>query len=83
VCIQLPNLWDSQIIIFYEENYFNSFFERNSEYQKWILLPSNRDILSELGLDIPTGLSAKGYREEIIDDDYKSISELWFIGELC
>ncbi|MDP4177371.1 MAG: DUF3916 domain-containing protein [Bacillota bacterium] len=81
-CIQLPDLWNSQIIIFYGENYFNSFFERNSEYQKWILLPSNRDVLSKLGIAIPTGLSSRGYREEIIDNDCEYISEIWFIGEL-
>lgn len=81
-CIQLPNLWNSQIIVFFGESYFESFFDRNNECQKWILLDSNRNISKELKVDVPSGLDVKGYREEIIDDDNKSISELWFIGEL-
>lgn len=67
---------------FFGDNYYESFFERNTEYQKWILLSENRRIEREWGLDIPKNMKVKGYREEIIDEDDIFIDELWFIGEL-
>lgn len=80
--ISLPELWGSQIIVFFGDNYFNTFFDRNSECQRWIPLPSYRNICKEWGLRIPNGFEVKGYREEIHDEDYERIGEIWFIGEL-
>ena len=43
VLISINNLWDSQIIIFKNEDYFHNFFNRDSEFQKWILLSNEID----------------------------------------
>lgn len=83
--ISLPELWESQIIVFFGEDYFSSFFDRDDEGQKWTLFPSDRSLLKELDLTAPAGLLEKGYLEIMYDEDdkdYKLISELWFIGEL-
>ena len=81
-CINLPNLWDSQIIVFYGDEYFSNFFTRDSPEQKWEELPSNRSMAKELNLTIPMDLTEKGYLEHIQDEDWESHSEIWFIGEL-
>lgn len=80
--INLPSLWHSQIIIFFSEDYFSSFFNRNNDYQKWIPLPDKRSIIQEWNLKIPDTFKVKGYKEEINDEDYKATSELWYIGEI-
>lgn len=80
--ISLPDLWDSQIIVFFGNDYYMSFFDRNSEDQKWIPLSEKRDIIREWNLNIPGLIEIKGYREEIYDEDSCYSGELWFIGEL-
>jgi hypothetical protein len=77
--INLYNLWSSQIIIFYDTEYFNQFFQRDSEYQKWIPIPTDykRYFLRDI-----KDLSVKGFKEIIKDEDYEYNGELWFVGEL-
>ena len=47
VAVCLPNLWNSQIIVFFDSEYYDSFFNRDSEHQKWTPLPGNRDLERE------------------------------------
>ncbi|MDZ4910358.1 DUF3916 domain-containing protein, partial [Clostridium perfringens] len=49
-CINLPSLWDSQIIAFFGDEYYKNFFNRNTDYQKWIPLSKERDICKEWNL---------------------------------
>ncbi len=80
--ISLPNLWDSQIIVFFGDEYFSNFFTRNTPEQKWEELPPNRSIAKALKLTIPKNSTEKGYLEHIKDEDWESHSEIWFFGEL-
>ena len=76
----MPNLWCSQITIFYDEQYYGTFFDRRGPYQTWTLLPGERSLLAERNISSP--LTERGYREVIVDEDYVSEGELWFYGEL-
>jgi hypothetical protein len=82
--ISLPELWASEITIFYTQSYFQDFFERNSMYEKWTLI-KNRDFAKEHKILIPTNFQVKGYKVECFDDDDPSIltytGEIWYIGE--
>lgn len=78
ICI--PNLWCSQITIFYDEHYYGTFFDRHGPYQTWTRLPENRSLLAER--NIASTLSERGYHEAIADEDCTCESELWFYGEL-
>lgn len=79
-CINLPDLWSSQIIVFFGDDYFSNFFDRDSEYEKWIPLSEERDICKEWNLN--TSKKIKGYKEEIYDEELLHKGEIWFIGEL-
>ena len=73
--IRIPCLWESQIIIFYDEDYYQTFFERWIEDSGASLMKS-RNIEREIGemryFD-PMDYYSRG----------KNIkSELWFYGEL-
>lgn len=80
--ISLPGLWDSQMIVFEGDHYFNRFFKRDDEYQKWIPLSEQKNIAAEGGLSIPGNMHVLGFREEIVDEDETYEGEVWFIGEL-
>ncbi|MFG3613541.1 DUF3916 domain-containing protein [Rummeliibacillus stabekisii] len=83
VAIDLPNLGDSQIIVFKGDSHFKDFFNRNDEEQKWLHLSDDRNIQTEWGLSIPKELQISGFKEVITDEDgYHYESEIWFIGEL-
>lgn len=78
--ICMPNLWCSQITIFYDENYYSTFFDRHGPYQTWTKLPGKRSLLAER--NIVSELTECGYREVIIDEDCTYEGELWFYGEV-
>ncbi|MPM60133.1 hypothetical protein SDC9_106980 [bioreactor metagenome] len=83
VCaIDLPFIWDSQVIIFYDKDYFKDFFNRDTDDQRWTEIKSNSSIIDLFGLKCPDGFLVKGFIEEIEDEDYKFKGQIWFIGEL-
>ncbi len=82
VAICLPELWGSQIIVFFGSDYYDSFFNRDSEDQKWTPLPVNRSFTREWNLRVPDGFSQRGYKEELRDTDFTFDGEIWFIGQL-
>lgn len=79
--IDEPNFGDSQIIIFYDESYYNSFWLRNSNEQTWNPI-SNQDKSFIQDRHIVSGLKEKGYYETIIDEDFTSKTTLWFYGDV-
>ncbi len=82
VAVSLPDLWASQIIVFFDESYFDSFFVRNSPEQKWLALSQKRSLSKERSLLLPDGFEEKGFRQEVADEDEVFSNELWFFGQL-
>jgi len=82
VCINLPHLWDSQIIIFYDTEYYENFFDRTTDDQRWTTINNTKSILEKYALECPKGFKAIGFNEEINDEDFHKKNELWFIGEI-
>lgn len=77
--LSYPNLWDSQIIIFYDEAYFSSFWDRKGPYQVWTRIEDGRSFIKERGILIE--LPETGYVEKIDDYNYRRNSLIWFYGE--
>ena len=89
VAIDLPRLFGSQIIVFFGSDYFDTFFNRDTDSQRWTPLEANRSLVREWNLQIPSGFSEHGYHEEINDlheafgePDVKHSGEVWFVGQL-
>ena len=82
VAVSWPDFWPSQIIIFFNPEYFDNFFSRNTEAQCWTRLPQNRSLIHEWNISIPDEFSECGYLEEINDEDDNYKGEMWFIGQL-
>jgi len=79
--ISLPSLFDSQITVFFDDDYFRTFFNRDSSEQRWTALPLKRDLQRELLLNIPEGFQQIGFHESISDADYRFEGEMWFFVE--
>ncbi|KAA6478190.1 DUF3916 domain-containing protein [Bacillus cereus] len=82
VLISINNLWGSQIIIFKNEDYFHNFFNRNSEFQKWILLSNEIDFWEKLEITVCHSFETLRFQEIIYDEDECYEKEILFIGEL-
>lgn len=79
--IDESNLWESQIIIFYDEDYYNSFWARSSAKQTWLPIDSDtRSFAKERNIKI--SLKEKGYVEILSDEDVQRKSVLWFYGDI-
>lgn len=80
--VSLPEIFDSQLIVFFGDAHWNEFFDRRSDDQRWTVLPQSRSLAREWRIQIPEGMIERGYRETVQDESYASHGELWFVGEL-
>ena len=75
------DLWESQIIVFYDEDYYYSFWERSSTEQTWLPIDSDTRSFSK-ERNIKTSLKEKGYIEILSDEDKQKKSKLWCYGDV-
>ena len=80
VAITLRALWASQIIVFFGPDYFDGFFDRNTESQKWTLIEEK--LSRQWHLEVPTAFNEQTYTEEIREDDFVHRGQICFIGQL-
>ena len=74
------DLWNSQIIVFYDKNYYDSFWVRTSGEQIWQPIKKGKSFLKER--NISSTLTEKGCVEIINDVDYSHETKLWFYGDV-
>lgn len=79
--INTNDFWKSQIIIFYDKEYYLGFWERNTAEQAWEPIKSaDRSFAKER--NIKTALKEKGYCETVFEEDSAQKSILWFYGDI-
>ena len=78
--ISVPNFWLSEIIIFYDEDYYNSFWNRNGSEQFWTMKQDKDSFCKERNID--TSLQEMCYCETIIEENRTYKRDLWFYGDL-
>ncbi len=79
--ITINHIWDSQIIAFFDAEYYNHFFDRKDTYQKW----SQVKVLSmkhQRNLKVAPQFLEKCFMEEIDSDGETFKQLLWVYGEL-
>ena len=79
--IDESDLWESQIVIFYDEKYYGAFWTRNTPEQTWALIEDpTKSFIKER--NIKTQLNEIGYLETISGIDFNKKSVLWLYGEI-
>ena len=73
--IVYPELWNSRILIFRDEEYYNGFWKRDDDYQTWTKI-EGRSFSKER--NIKTDLKEFGYREMLRDEDFDYSCDIWF-----
>lgn len=75
------DFWNSQIIIFYDESYYNSFWLRDSTEQTWNpIVKKSMSFIQKR--QIKSNLKEKGYYETITDLNSINKTILWFYGDI-
>lgn len=75
------DLWKSQIIIFYDKNYYTSFWSRDSIVQTWTpIVKQGMSFVQRRHIE--SSLKEKGYYETITDVDFAYKTNLWFYGDV-
>ena len=79
--IDESDLWESQIVIFYDEKYYGAFWTRNTPEQTWAIIEDpTKSFIKER--NIKTQLNEMGYLETISGIDFNKKSVLWLYGEI-
>jgi len=68
IILSSPNLFSSELCIFNSEKDFKNFCNRDQHFQKWI--PSNKGIVEDLNLKMPSNFKVINFKEEIDDGDF-------------
>ena len=58
--ITYPDMFSSEICVFFDRGYFDSFFDRNSEWQSLSAIP-DRKLSNSLSLEVPSPFIQSGY----------------------
>lgn len=81
VCVLcIPDVRESQIIIFYDQKYYDTFWNRHGGYQDWSRISDGRSLMKERNIE--TELKEFGFKETLTDEDYTVVYHLWFYGEV-
>lgn len=76
-CLPIEHLWNAQIIIFFDEDYYETFFNRKGEYQKWTEIDIKNSIKKH-GFVFNDLSKFRGYHEVINDDEDLFEQDIWF-----
>ena len=78
--LSVPNYWSSQIIIFYDESYYHTFWKRTGNGQIWKLEPEKKSFCKRY--HIVTAMKETCYHETIIEDNQEFQCDLCFYGDI-
>lgn len=78
--LAVPCYWSSQIIIFYDESYFQVFWKRTGPEQFWIPIRQGKSFCESR--NIVTALSEICCHEKMISGDDIVETDLWFYGDV-
>ncbi len=75
-----PDFWNSKIIVFYDETYYNTFWKRDGAGQKWCIIRENgKSFLKQRNVTV--NLPEISISELIDDGGTVKKSTLWVYGE--
>ncbi|MFN4215698.1 DUF3916 domain-containing protein [Exiguobacterium sp.] len=77
VLIDLPSLWQSELLVFESDARLKAFMERDTSEQTWTRLPVDSVCLQRFNL--PADIEVCRFHERIQDEDYTHSGEIWLL----
>ncbi|UTT41502.1 DUF3916 domain-containing protein [Exiguobacterium aurantiacum] len=77
VLIDLPSLWQSELLVFESDARLKAFMERNTSEQTWTPLPITHVFLQRLNLSPDDEVYR--FHERIQNEDYTHSGEVWLL----
>ncbi|MGQ3040277.1 MAG: DUF3916 domain-containing protein [Brevundimonas sp.] len=82
--IGFPDVFSSEVCIFFDPQYLASFCARDRADERWTR-KLGEGLVSRLGLSLPTGFEERGFdtlsRDDTFEPPYVEEGETWLIGE--
>ena len=76
VLLDFPTLWNSELLVFQDEEGVQSFMRRDSFHQKWIPIPYVRTFTNQWGIRSDQDIRVYGFEEWIFDEEGEG-REVW------
>lgn len=77
VLIDLPSLWQFELLVFENDARLKAFMERNTSEQTWT--PLSKDHLLLQRLNLPEDVDVHRFHELIQNEDYMRSGEVWLL----
>jgi uncharacterized UPF0160 family protein len=77
VLLDLPTLWNSELLVFQDEEVLQSFMRRDSSHQKWIPIPHEKTSLNKWVIRSDLDIRVYGFKEWLFEEDEGR--ELWML----
>ena len=69
VLIDLPTLWNSELLVFQDEEVLQTFMRRDSSHQKWIPIPHEKMSLNKWVIRSDRDIRVYGFEELLFDEE--------------
>ncbi|WP_058763667.1 DUF3916 domain-containing protein [Exiguobacterium chiriqhucha] len=77
VLLDLPTLWQSELLVFESDARLKAFMDRDTSEQTWTRLPNDCVFLQRL--DLSADVEVHRFHELIQDEDYMHSGEVWLL----
>ncbi|WP_270812034.1 DUF3916 domain-containing protein [Exiguobacterium sp. CinTr1] len=78
VLLDLPTLWNSELLVFQDEEVLQTFMRRESSHQKWIPIPHEKMSLNKWVIRSDRDIRVYGFEEWIFDEESEG-REVWML----
>ena len=69
VLLDLPTLWNSELLVFQDEEVLQTFMRRDSSHQKWIPIPHEKMSLNKWVIRSDRDIRVYGFKEWLFEED--------------
>ncbi|WDH77257.1 DUF3916 domain-containing protein [Exiguobacterium marinum] len=78
VLLDFPTLWNSEILVFQNEEVLQMFMRRDSSHQKWIPIPHEKTSLNNWVIRSDRDIRVYGFKEWLFEEEDEG-RELWML----
>ena len=78
VLLDFPTLWNSELLVFEDEEGLQTFMRRDSSYQKWIPIPNEKTFINQWDIRSDQEIRVYGFEEWVFDEEDED-REWWML----